>query len=125
MSRQNIASGYAYEDEYGYSRAVQVGNQVFVSGTTARPPHLDGDAYDQAKTILSIIEEALLQAGATLRHVVRTVVYVVDMADAPLVARAHAETFGQVRPASTLVQVVALTPGTARVEVEATAIIHD
>lgn len=125
MSRKNIASGYAYEDEYGYSRAVRVGNQVFVSGTTARPPHLDGDAYDQAKAILSIIKEALLQAGAALRHVVRTVVYVVDMADAPLVARAHAETFGQVRPASTLVQVAALTPSTARVEVEATAIVDD
>lgn len=110
MSRKNIASAYAYEDEYGYSRAVRVGNQVFVSGTTARPPHLDEDAYDQAKAILSIVEEALLQAGAALRHVVRTVVYVVDITDAPLVARAHAETFGQVRPASTLVQVAALTP---------------
>ena len=125
MSRQNVASGYAYEDEYGYSRAVRVGNQVFVSGTTARPPHLDGDAYDQARSILSIVEEALLQAGAALRHVVRTVVYVVDMSDASLVARAHAEAFSQVRPASTLVQVAALTPNTARVEVEATAIIHD
>jgi len=91
MSRQNIASGYAYEAEYGYSRAVRVGNQVFVSGTTARPPHLDGNAYEQAKAVLSIVEEALLQAGAALHHVVRIVVYVVDMADAPLVARAHAE----------------------------------
>ena len=70
-----------------------------------------------------IVEEALTQAGAALQHVVRTVVYVVDMADAPLVARAHAETFGQVRPASTLVQVAALTPPMARVEVEASAII--
>lgn len=125
MSRQNIASGYAYEDEYGYSRAVRVGDQVFVSGTTARPPHLDGDAYEQAKAVLLIVEEALLQTGAVLRHVVRTVVYVVDMADAPLFARAHAEVFGQVRLASTLVQVAALTPSTARVEVEATAVIHD
>ena len=125
MSRQNITSGYAYEVEYGYSRAVRVGNQVFVSGTTARTPHLDGDAYDQAKAVLSIVEEALKEAGAALRHVVRTVVYVVDMADAPLVACAHAETFGEVRPASTLVQVAALTPGTARVEVEVTAIIDN
>ncbi len=123
MSRQNIESGYAYEDEYGYSRAVRVGNQVFVSGTTARPPDLDGDAYQQAKAVLLILEEALVQAGAALRHVVRTVVYVVDMADASLVARAHAEVFGRVRPASTLVQVAALTPNSARVEVEATAII--
>lgn len=123
MSRQNIASGYTYEDEYGYSRAVRVGTQVFVSGTTARPPHLDRDAYQQANAVLLILEEALAQAGAGLRHVVRTVVYVVDMADAPLVARAHAEAFGQVRPASTLVQVAALTPNSARVEVEATAVI--
>ena len=125
MPRQNITSGYAYEDEYGYSRAVRVGNQVFVSGTTARPPHFDGDAYTQAKAILSIVEEALLQAGASLQHVVRTVIYVVDMTDAALVARAHAETFGQIRPASTLVQVAALTPNAARVEVEVTAIIDD
>lgn len=123
--KQIITSGYPYEDEYGYSRAVRVGNQVFVSGTTARPPHLDGDAYEQAKAILSIVGEALGQAGATLQHVVRTVVYVVDMNDAPLVARAHTEAFGQIRPASTLVQVAALTPDTARVEVEATAVIDD
>lgn len=69
--------------------------------------------------------DALTQAGVELRHVVRTVVYVVDMADAPLVARAHAESFGQIRPASTLVQVAALTPATARVEIEATAVIMD
>ena len=125
MSRQNIASGYAYENEYGYSRAVRVGNLVFVSGTTARPPALNGDAYDQAIAILSIVEDALLQAGAALRHVVRTVVYIVDMADAPFVARAHAETFGQVRPASTLVQVAALTPSTARVEIEVTAFVDE
>ncbi len=125
VSRQTIASGYPYEDEYGYSRAVRVGNQVFVSGTTARPPHLDGDAYEQAKAILSIVEDALGQAGAALHHVVRTVVYVVDMTDSPLVARAHAEAFGQIRPTSTLVQVVALTPNTARVEVEATTVVDD
>ena len=125
MSRRNVLSGYPYEDEYGYSRAVRVGNQVFVSGTTARPPHLDADAYVQAKVILSIVEGALLESGAALHHVVRTVVYVVDMADAALVARAHVEVFGQIRPASTLVQVAALTPNTARVEVEVTAIIDD
>ena len=125
MPRQNIASGYAFEDEYGYSRAVRVGNQVFVSGTTARPPHLGEDAYNQARAVLVLVTDALARAGAEPRHVVRTVVYVVDMADAPLVARAHAEVFGRVRPASTLVQVVALTPATARVEVEATAVIAD
>lgn len=98
---------------------------MFVSGTTARPPHLDGDAYDQARAALALVADALARAGAEPRHVVRTVAYVVDMADAPLVARAHAESFGRVRPASTLVQVAALTPATARVEVEATAVVGD
>ena len=125
LSRQLIASGYPFEDEYGYSRAVRVGDQVFVSGTTARPPYLDGDAYAQARAALELVAGALTQAGAGLRHVVRTVVYVVDMADAPLVAQAHLEMFGQIRPASTLVQVTALTPAAARIEVEATAVIAD
>ncbi|WP_454644410.1 Rid family hydrolase [Bradyrhizobium liaoningense] len=125
MTRQNISSGYAFEDIYGYSRAVRVGNQVFVSGTTARPPHLDGDAYLQAKTALALIADALAEAGAGMRHVVRTVVYVIDMADTGHVARAHSEAFDTVRPASTLVQVSALTPASARVEIEVTAITSD
>ncbi|AWO93397.1 enamine deaminase RidA (YjgF/YER057c/UK114 family) [Bradyrhizobium diazoefficiens] len=123
MTRQNISSGYAFEDTYGYSRAVRVGNQVFVSGTTARPPHLDGDAYLQARAILALIADALAEAGADMRHVVRTVVYVIDMADTEHVARAHSEAFDAVRPASTLVQVSALTPTSARVEIEVVAII--
>ncbi len=102
-----------------------MGDQVFVSGTTARLPHLDGNAYAQARAALELVADALAQAGAGLRHVVRTVVYVVDMADAPLVAQAHLEAFGRVRPASTLVQVAALTPAAARVEVEAIAVIAD
>ena len=125
MSRQNVTSGYAFEDIYGYSRAVRVGNQVFVSGTTARPPQLDGNAYLQAKASLAIIAEALAKTGAGMQHVVRTVVYVIDMADTQHVARAHSEAFDQIRPASTLVQVAALTPASARVEIEATAIISD
>ena len=125
MPRQNISSGYAFEDAYGYSRAVRVGNQVFVSGTTARPPELDGDAYVQAKAVLALIADALAKAGAGLQHVVRTVVYVTDMADLHLIARAHSEAFDQARPASTLVQVDALTPASARVEIEVTAVISD
>lgn len=123
--RKNISSGYAYENTYGYSRAVRVGDQVFVSGTTARPPHLDGDAYVQARAALETIAAALSEAGADLRHVVRTVVYVRDMADASLVARAHSESFGDVRPASTIVEVSGLTPAEARLEIEATAIVAD
>jgi enamine deaminase RidA (YjgF/YER057c/UK114 family) len=125
LSRQNISSGYAFEDTYGYSRAVRVGNQVFVSGTTARPPQLGGDAYVQAKAALAMIAEALAKAGARMQHVVRTVVYVIDMADIEHVARAHLDVFDHIRPVSTLVQVSALTPASARVEIEATAIICD
>lgn len=125
MSRQNISSGYDFEDTYGYSRAVRVGNQVFVSGTTARAPDLGGDAYVQAKAALAIVATALAETGAGMQHVVRTVVYVIDMADARHVARAHSEVFNQIRPVSTLVQVSALTPASVRVEIEATAIVCD
>jgi enamine deaminase RidA (YjgF/YER057c/UK114 family) len=125
LIRTNISSGYPFEDVYGYARAVRVGDHVFVSGTTARPPCLDGDVYRQMKGAIATVAAALGEAGAELRHVVRTVVYIVDMADAPHVARAHAEAFGKSRPASTLVQVAALTPASARVEIEVTAVIHD
>ena len=125
MSRQNVSSGYAFEDTYGYSRAVRVGNQVFVSGTTARPPQLGSDAYVQAKAALATIADALAKTGAGMHHVVRTVVYVIDMADTQHIARAHSEAFDQIRPASTLVQVSALTPAAARIEIEAMAIISD
>jgi enamine deaminase RidA (YjgF/YER057c/UK114 family) len=125
LIRTSVSSGYAFEDEYGYARAVRVGDQVFVSGTTARAAQLDGDAYQQMVDAVAIVAAALREAGAELRHVVRTVVYISDMADADHVARAHRETFGAARPASTLVQVAALTPASARVEIEVTAIIHD
>jgi enamine deaminase RidA (YjgF/YER057c/UK114 family) len=74
---------------------------------------------------IATVAAALGEAGAELRHVVRTVVYVVDMADVHQIARAHQETFGASRPASTLVQVAALTPASARAEIEVTAVIHD
>lgn len=125
MIRTNFSSGYPYEDVYGYARAVRVGDQIFVSGTTARDQDLDGDAYKQMMAAIATVAAALGEAKAELRHVVRTVVYILDMADAHHVARAHQETFGQSRPASTLVQVAALTPASARVEIEVTAIIHD
>ena len=125
MTRTNFSSGYPFEDTYGYARAVRVGHQVFVSGTTARGHHLDGDAYTQMIAAIATVAAALGEAGAELRHVVRTVVYVVDMADVHQIARAHQETFGASRPASTLVQVAALTPASARAEIEVTAVIHD
>ena len=125
MIRTNFSSGYPFEDTYGYARAVRVGDQVFVSGTTARADHLDGDAYMQMMAAIATVAAALGEAGAELRHVVRTVVYVLDMADIHHIARAHEEAFGEARPASTLVQVAALTPAKALVEIEVTAIIHD
>lgn len=121
--RQNISSGYPFEEIYGYSRAVRAGAHVFVSGTTARAPDLDRDAYGQMTAALKLVSAALSETGADLTHVVRTVVYVRDMNDVPLVARAHAESFGSVRPASTIVEVSALTPPEALVEVEVTAVL--
>jgi enamine deaminase RidA (YjgF/YER057c/UK114 family) len=125
LIRQTVSSGYPFEETYGYALAVRVGDQVFVSGTTAPPPHLDGDAYTQLAGAIETVAAALKAAGAELRHVVRTVIYIVDMADAHQVARAHRETFGSSPPASTLVQVASLTPAAARIEIEVTAIIYD
>ena len=125
MTRRTIGSGSAVEESYGYSRAVRVGDHVYVSGTTARGAALEGDAYVQARAILNLIEAALGEAGAQMRHVVRTVVYVTDIACQDQIATAHGESFGSIRPASTLVQVVALTPITARVEMEVTAVVTD
>jgi enamine deaminase RidA (YjgF/YER057c/UK114 family) len=123
LSRSNIGSHNPFEDVYGYSRAVRVGDHVFVSGTTARPDDLVADAYIQAKSALGIIATAMAELGAGFADVVRTSVFIVDMADIDLVTRAHAEAFGAIRPASTLLQVAALTPAPARVEIEITAIV--
>lgn len=118
MERRRVSSGGPYEDVYGYSRAVRTGGQVHVSGTTAREPDLGGDAYEQALAAWRIVEDALLQLGSSLAAVVRTVTYVVDIADADLVARAHREVLGHVRPAATLVAVTALLDPRMRVEIE-------
>ncbi len=125
FERRAVRSGYSFEEAYGYARAVRVGDQVLVSGTTARGADLGRDAERQTEGAIAIVETALREVGAALRHVVRTVVYVVDLGDTERVARAHRAAFGAVPPASTLVQVAGLTPAAARVEVEATAIIHD
>jgi enamine deaminase RidA (YjgF/YER057c/UK114 family) len=125
VTRTSILSGYPFEDGYGYARAVRVGPHVFVSGTTARAPHLEANAYSQTVAAIATVSAALGEAGAELRHVVRTVVYAVDLADADHIARAHQEAFGASRPASTLVQVAALTPASALVEIEVTAFVHD
>ncbi len=121
--RLNIASGDKSESVYGYSRAVRVGSHIHVSGTTAQDPFVEGcDTYVQAKNALDIIEQALAEAGTTFASVVRTVAYVTDIGDEPLVARAHFEAFEHVMPASTIVQVAALDHPARTIEIEVYAI---
>jgi enamine deaminase RidA (YjgF/YER057c/UK114 family) len=127
ISRQNIDSGTPWETLAGYSRAVRIGDHVFVSGTTAHDEHgqLQGgdDPYAQAAYILGKISAALEQAGASLDDVVRTRAYVVRLDDWREVARAHGEVFGHIRPANTLIQVAGLVDGPL-VEIEAEAVIQ-
>lgn len=127
--RRNISTGTPWEGIHGYSRAVRIGNMVHVSGTTASDEQGNvigvGDPYEQTRYILTKIEGALTEAGATLRDVVRTRVYVVDMKRWEAVARAHSDVFGEIRPASTLVGISRLVDGRQLVEIEADAIISD
>lgn len=123
--RQNIGSRGVFEESYGYSRAVRVGNHVAVAGSCARDSALDGDAYVQAVDAIRVIARALSEAGASLEHVTRTVTYVVSIGDMPLIARAHSEAFDTIRPVSTLVEVSALADPRYLVEIQADAIIPD
>lgn len=120
--RRLISSGYALETQVGYSRAVRVGNLVFLAGTTARGADLAADAYQQTKAIIAIAQAALAEAGAELRHIVRSTIYITDLADADGVGRAHGEAFADIRPGCTMVAVAGLF-NQAKVEIEFTAVI--
>lgn len=124
--RQLVPSGSPLEEVVGYSRAVRVGDRVEVAGTTGSYP--DGsvppDASDQARRCLEIIETALAEAGAALTDVVRTRIYLTDIADFPAVGEVHGAAFGDIKPACTAVAVTALVDPRLKVEIEAHAVVH-
>lgn len=126
-SRQKVASGTRWEPLVGYSRAVRVGPTVYVSGTTATDAHgsiVGTDPYTQTRQILRNIEQALAACGATLADVVRTRIFVTNIAQWEEIGRAHGEVFGAIRPATTMVEVHRLIDPAMLVEIEAEAVLE-
>lgn len=128
MTRQNISTGGPWEGKIGYSRAVRVGSQIHVSGSTAMTPSGlvgKGDPYAQTIQTFKTIEAALKQAGASLEDVVRTRIYMANIDQWQDVGRAHGEIFGAIRPATTMIEVKRLIDPDMLVEIEAEAIVSE
>ena len=128
-ARLTISSGTRWEEVAGYSRAVRVGNVVEVAGTTAVDENGQvvgaNNPYQQTRFILAKIEKALASAGASMKDVIRTRMFVTDISRWEEIARAHGEVFGEIKPASTMVEVNRLISPELLVEIEATALIND
>jgi enamine deaminase RidA (YjgF/YER057c/UK114 family) len=127
LRRENFSSGAPLEDKIGYSRAVRIGNMVFVGGTTTTTPEgvveAEGDAYLQTKIVLQKIEQALIKAGAKMSQVYRVRIYVTDISRSSEYMQAYAEFFKEIKPVTILVEINALARPAHLVEIEAEAMI--
>jgi enamine deaminase RidA (YjgF/YER057c/UK114 family) len=125
MKRENFATGSKWEPIIGYSRAVKIGNHIAVSGTTGSDAdgNLADNVYDQTRQTLQNIQAALAQAGASMKDVVRTRMFMANISDWEQAGKAHGEFFGEIRPATTMVEVSRLIDPKMLIEIEVDAII--